>query len=182
MLYNTNSTSSSGPSFKNHSTINMLVHIPTLLPLWALTQCRRYWELLDTSIGVAPAYHTRVKDGIAIGPDQSTFNNTYPLLGHPSLTSKTRKIAFQISYLTRSAKFFARVFYGSALHGAQIWNLKRFRLVFDLREEFSRTSTCSLQRQWIRTVATAAILSDYKSSLFLQKYNENNCTVPRYSQ
>jgi hypothetical protein len=35
-------------------------------------KCR---ELLDTSIGVAPAYHTKIRDEIAIHPDQRTFNN-----------------------------------------------------------------------------------------------------------
>jgi hypothetical protein len=33
-------------------------------------------ELLDTSIGVAPAYHTRIRDEIAMRPDQCTFNPT----------------------------------------------------------------------------------------------------------
>ncbi len=57
---------------------------------------RKCQKILDTSIGVAPAYHTRIWDGIAIRPSQRALNNAYNLLRLPSLTSKTRETAFQI--------------------------------------------------------------------------------------
>ncbi len=53
-------------------------------------------ELLDTSIGVAPAYHIRIWDNIAVRPSQSDFNNAFRVLRLPSVTSKTRETAFQI--------------------------------------------------------------------------------------
>jgi hypothetical protein len=56
-------------------------------------KCR---ELLDESIGVAPAYQTRIRDGIAIRPSRRAFTNAYSLLRLPLITSKTRETAFQI--------------------------------------------------------------------------------------
>jgi hypothetical protein len=56
-------------------------------------KCR---EILDTSIGVAPAYRTRIKDNLAVRPTQRTFTNAYQVLCLPALTSKTRETAFQI--------------------------------------------------------------------------------------
>jgi hypothetical protein len=53
-------------------------------------------EILDTAIGVAPAYHTRIRDNLAIRPSQRDFTNAYSILRLPTLTSKTRKTAFQI--------------------------------------------------------------------------------------
>jgi hypothetical protein len=41
--------------------------------------CLKCRELLDTSIGVAPAYQTRIRDGIAIPPSQPAFSNAYNL-------------------------------------------------------------------------------------------------------
>jgi hypothetical protein len=48
------------------------------------------WEILEKSIGVAPVYHTRSWDAIAIRPDIRSFNSTYHLLRLPTLTWKTR--------------------------------------------------------------------------------------------
>jgi hypothetical protein len=56
-------------------------------------KCR---DLLDESIGVAPAYQTRIRDGIAIRPSQRAFTRAYNLLRLPLITSKTRETAFQI--------------------------------------------------------------------------------------
>jgi hypothetical protein len=56
-------------------------------------KCR---DLLDKSIRVAPAYQTRIRDGIAIRPSQRAFTNAYNLLRLPLITSKTREMAFQI--------------------------------------------------------------------------------------
>ncbi len=56
-------------------------------------KCR---ELLDTSIGVAPAYHTRIRDDLAVRLTRRMFNNAYHVLRLPALTSKTRETAFQI--------------------------------------------------------------------------------------
>ncbi len=56
-------------------------------------KCR---ELLDESIGVSPAYQTRIRDGIAIRPNQHAFTSAYNLLRLPLITSKTRETAFQI--------------------------------------------------------------------------------------
>jgi hypothetical protein len=52
--------------------------------------------ILDDEIRVAPAYHTRIRDNIQIRPTTQVFNNAFHLLRLPSLTSKTREIAFQI--------------------------------------------------------------------------------------
>jgi hypothetical protein len=56
-------------------------------------KCR---DLLDESIGMAPAYQTRIRDGIAIRPGQRAFTNAYNLLRLPLIASKTRETAFQI--------------------------------------------------------------------------------------
>jgi hypothetical protein len=48
-------------------------------------------ELLDTSVGVAPAYHTRIQDNIAIRPSQRDFTNAYSILQLPTLTSKINR-------------------------------------------------------------------------------------------
>jgi hypothetical protein len=53
-------------------------------------------ELLDTAIGVAPAYQTRIRDGLAVRPSQTDFTNAYNILHLPAITSKTRETAFQI--------------------------------------------------------------------------------------
>jgi hypothetical protein len=53
-------------------------------------------ELLDTAIGVAPSYHTRIRDGLAVRPSQRDFTNAYNILRLPTITSKTRETAFQI--------------------------------------------------------------------------------------
>ncbi len=45
---------------------------------------------LDTFVEVVPDFLTRIKDEIAIQPDQLTFNNACKLLQLPSLTSKTQ--------------------------------------------------------------------------------------------
>jgi hypothetical protein len=57
------------------------------------TKCR---ELLDTSIGVAPANRTRIRDNLAVRLTQRMFNSAYHVLRLPALTSKTRETAFQI--------------------------------------------------------------------------------------
>ncbi len=53
-------------------------------------------EILDTAIGVAPAYHTRIRDDLAVRPSQRDFTNAYSILRLPTITSKTRETAFQI--------------------------------------------------------------------------------------
>jgi hypothetical protein len=53
-------------------------------------------EILDTSIVVAPACHTRITDRIAALTYVHIFNNAYYLLRLPFLTSKTQETAFQI--------------------------------------------------------------------------------------
>ncbi len=53
-------------------------------------------EILDTAIGVAPSYHTRIRDGLAIRPSQRDFTNAYNIIRLPTITSKTRETAFQI--------------------------------------------------------------------------------------
>jgi hypothetical protein len=53
-------------------------------------------EILDGAIGVAPAYHTRIRDGLAVRPSQRDFTNAYGILRLPTITSKTRETAFQI--------------------------------------------------------------------------------------
>jgi hypothetical protein len=49
----------------------------------------------DASLGTAPAYLTRRKDGVFY-PSAETFNNTYNIIGMNSLPSKTKETAFQI--------------------------------------------------------------------------------------
>jgi hypothetical protein len=53
-------------------------------------------EILDTEIGVAPSYRTRIRDGLAVRPSQRDFTNAYTILRLPLITSKTRETAFQI--------------------------------------------------------------------------------------
>jgi hypothetical protein len=53
-------------------------------------------EILDTPRGVAPAYHTSIRDNLAVHPSQRDFTNAYSILRLPTLTSKTRETAFQI--------------------------------------------------------------------------------------
>ena len=48
-------------------------------------------QILDDSIGTAPAYNTRQRDGIDL-PERRTFTDAYKLVSQPSLTSKTREI------------------------------------------------------------------------------------------
>jgi hypothetical protein len=75
----------------------MPTHVLTWSPFWILTltsaedkyhlKCRKH---LDTFIEVVPDYLTRIRDEIAVQPDQLAFNNAYKLLQLPSLTSKTQ--------------------------------------------------------------------------------------------
>jgi hypothetical protein len=53
-------------------------------------------EILDTAIGVAPAYQTRIRDGLTVRTSQRDFTNAYNILRLPTITSKTRETAFQI--------------------------------------------------------------------------------------
>ncbi len=53
-------------------------------------------EILDTAIGVAPAYHTRIRDDLAVWPSQQDFTNAYSILRLPTITFKTRETVFQI--------------------------------------------------------------------------------------
>jgi hypothetical protein len=53
-------------------------------------------EILDTAIGVAPSYQTRIRDGLAVRPSQRDFTNAYNIIRLPTITSKTRETAFQI--------------------------------------------------------------------------------------
>ncbi len=55
--------------------------------------CKR---VLNTEIGVAPAYQTRTQDDIHIAPTMRTFHNAYQLLHLPFLTSKTWEKAFKV--------------------------------------------------------------------------------------
>jgi hypothetical protein len=52
-------------------------------------------QILDDSIGTAPAYSTRQRDGIDL-PERRTFTDAYKIVSHPSLTSKTKEIIFQV--------------------------------------------------------------------------------------
>jgi hypothetical protein len=70
-----------------------LVPLDTNLSRRYRLKCR---EILDTSIGIAPAYRTRIRDGIAIRPSQRAVNNAYDLLRLPTITSKTRETASQV--------------------------------------------------------------------------------------
>jgi hypothetical protein len=67
-----------------------LVNLDSNLSQRYKLNCR---ELLDTTIGVAPAYRTRIRENIAIRPTQRMFNNTYHILRLPALSRET---AFQI--------------------------------------------------------------------------------------
>jgi hypothetical protein len=53
-------------------------------------------NILDTDIGVAPAYQTRTRDNVHVRPTVPTFNNAYQILRLPLLPSKTRETAFKI--------------------------------------------------------------------------------------
>ncbi len=75
------------------SNLAILINQDTNLSWRYRLKCR---ELLDEAIGVAPAYQTRIRDGIAIRPSQRAFTDAYNLLQLPLITSKTRETAFQI--------------------------------------------------------------------------------------
>ncbi len=45
---------------------------------------------------MAPSYQTRLRDGLAVRPNQRDFTNAYNVLHLPTITSKTRETAFQI--------------------------------------------------------------------------------------
>jgi hypothetical protein len=73
--------------------LSSIVNLDTNLSRRYKLKCR---EILDTSIGVAPAFRTRIRDNLAVRVTQRTFNNAYHVLRLPTLTSKTRETAFQI--------------------------------------------------------------------------------------
>jgi hypothetical protein len=73
--------------------LTSIVNLDTNLSRRFKLKCR---EILDTSIGVAPAYRTRIRDNLAVRLTQRMFNNAYHVLRLPALTSKTRETAFQI--------------------------------------------------------------------------------------
>jgi hypothetical protein len=50
---------------------------------------------LDTSIGTAPAYATRQRDGVFY-PSQKTFTDAYKVIDIGSMPNKTRETSFQI--------------------------------------------------------------------------------------
>ena len=50
---------------------------------------------IDDRIKIAPAYETRIRDGVYV-PDKDTFHDAYKVLQIPHLPSKTREVAFQI--------------------------------------------------------------------------------------
>ncbi len=66
---------------------------------------------LDTSIGTAPAYATRQRDGVFF-PSQKTFTNAYKVIDIGSLPNKTRETSFQIlnpTIWTNSKAFCSRL-------------------------------------------------------------------------
>ncbi len=73
--------------------LTSIVNLDTNLSRRFKLKCR---EILDTSIGVAPAFRTRIRDNLAVRLTQRMFNNAYHVLRLPALTSKTRETAFQI--------------------------------------------------------------------------------------
>jgi hypothetical protein len=50
---------------------------------------------LDKEIKIAPAYQTRINDGVYY-PEKETFQDAYCVLNVPDITSKTKETAFQI--------------------------------------------------------------------------------------
>jgi hypothetical protein len=74
-----------------------LMNLDTNLSRLYKLKCRKE---LDSTIEVAPAYRTRIRDNIAIRPSQRMFNNAFHALRLPIITSKTRETAFQILNLT----------------------------------------------------------------------------------
>ncbi len=73
--------------------LTSIVNLDTNLSRRFKLKCR---EILDTSIGVAPAFRTRIRDNLAVRLTKRMFNNAYHVLRLPALTSKTRETAFQI--------------------------------------------------------------------------------------
>ena len=68
-----------------------------LFPLRNLsqTQRKRAKEQADENVQQAPAYKTRIRDGVYY-PDANTFQDAYRVIDAPYIPSKTREIAFQI--------------------------------------------------------------------------------------
>jgi len=52
-------------------------------------------KILDDSIGIAPAYETRRRDGVHY-PSEQAFNNAYKVIAIGSMPSKTKETSFQV--------------------------------------------------------------------------------------
>jgi hypothetical protein len=52
-------------------------------------------KILDDSIGIAPAYETRRRDGVHY-PSEQAFNNAYRVIAIGSMPSKTKETSFQV--------------------------------------------------------------------------------------
>jgi hypothetical protein len=52
-------------------------------------------QTLDNAIQTAPAYQTRIRDGV-YRPDEQTFRDAYNVLDLASMPSKTREVAFEV--------------------------------------------------------------------------------------
>jgi hypothetical protein len=51
-------------------------------------------DILDTEVGIAPAYQTRNRDNIHVQSTNRTFHNAYQLLRLPALIPNLQKLDF----------------------------------------------------------------------------------------
>jgi hypothetical protein len=75
------------------STVATFMNLDTNMSRPNKLLCR---SILESEIGIALAYQTRIQNDIHICPTIPTFNNAYQLIRLPSITSKTRETAFKV--------------------------------------------------------------------------------------
>jgi hypothetical protein len=98
--------------------IAILLNLDTNVSWQNILLCR---SILDSEIGVAPAYQARIHDDIHICPSINTFNNFYQLLCLPSLTSKTRGTVFQV--LNQTVRTNNKAFKSRMRNDPQLWKM-----------------------------------------------------------
>ena len=82
-------------------TLNIRPHHNTnaelLFPLQNLSKIQRKQkrDTTDNQIEIAPAYNTRIRDGVYV-PDRKTFLDSYKIVDASFIPSKTKELAFQV--------------------------------------------------------------------------------------
>ncbi len=82
--------------YQTHSRCTVHVGIYRYIQYICLYEAFYQCLITISTYTVAPAYHTRIRDNLAVRPRQRDFTNAYNILRLPTITSKTRETAFQI--------------------------------------------------------------------------------------